>query len=67
MNRTLIYYNYSKCFTHYTERIMTIRQAKIRGEVIVQYGGWGRGVALAACLRNDIEFKKLIQTQYGRI
>ena len=35
MNRTLQYYDYSRCFAHYTERIMSIRQAKIRGEVIV--------------------------------
>lgn len=35
MNYTLKYYNYSQCFTHYTDRIMSIRQAKIRGEVIV--------------------------------
>ena len=35
MNRTLQYYDYSRCFAHYTERIMSIRQAKIHGEVIV--------------------------------
>lgn len=35
MNRPLTYYNYSQCFSHYTERIMNIRQAKIHGEVIV--------------------------------
>lgn len=35
MNRTLQYYDYSRCFAHYTERIMPIRQAKIHGEVIV--------------------------------
>lgn len=35
MNRTLKYYNYARCYAHYTERLMTIRQAKIRGEVIV--------------------------------
>ena len=35
MNLTLRFFNYSKCFAHYTDRIMTIRQAKIRGEVIV--------------------------------
>jgi putative restriction endonuclease len=28
-------YYYEKCFTHYTKRIMNIKQAKIRGEVIV--------------------------------
>ena len=31
----LSYYDYSRCFTNYTERIMSIRQAKIQGEVIV--------------------------------
>ena len=35
MNRTLKYYDYAQCFKHYTNSIMTIRQAKIRGEVIV--------------------------------
>ena len=35
MNRTLKYYNYARCYAHYTERIMSVRQAKIRGEVIV--------------------------------
>ena len=35
MNRTLKYFNYSQCYTHYTERIMNIRQAKIRGEIIL--------------------------------
>lgn len=35
MNHTLKYYNYSQCYAHYTDRIMSIRQAKIRGEVIV--------------------------------
>ena len=35
MNHTLQYYDYSRCFAHYTERIMSIRQAKIQGEVIV--------------------------------
>ena len=35
MNSTLIYYNYPQCYAHYTDRIMSIRQAKIRGEVIV--------------------------------
>ncbi len=35
LNRTLNFYNYAQCFAHYTERIMSIRQAKIRGEVIV--------------------------------
>ena len=35
MDRILQFYNYSQCFAHYTDRIMTIRQAKIRGEVIV--------------------------------
>ena len=28
-------YFYEKCFAHYTKRILNIRQAKIRGEVIV--------------------------------
>lgn len=35
MNRTLQFYDYSRCFAYYTERIMSIRQAKIQGEVIV--------------------------------
>ena len=32
---TTQYYNYSQCFAIYKERIMNIRQARIRGEVIV--------------------------------
>ena len=35
MNCTLKYYNYSQCFAHYSERIINLRQAKIRGEMIV--------------------------------
>ena len=35
MNRTLQFYNYEQCYANYTKRIMNIRQAKIRGEVIV--------------------------------
>lgn len=35
MNRTLHFYNYEQCYAHYTKRIMSIRQAKIHGEVIV--------------------------------
>ena len=35
MNLTLKYYNYAQCYAHYTDRIISIHQAKIRGEVIV--------------------------------
>ena len=35
MNRVLRFYNYDQSFAHYTKRIMSIRQSKIRGEVIV--------------------------------
>ena len=35
MNRVLKFYSYEQCFVYYTKRIMSIRQAKIRGEVIV--------------------------------
>ena len=35
MNKGLQFYNYEQCFAHYTKRIMSIRQAKIHGEVIV--------------------------------
>ena len=35
MNRELKFYNYEHCYAHYTKRIMSIRQAKIHGEVIV--------------------------------
>ena len=35
MNRTLHFYNYEQCYAHYTKRIMSIRQAKIHGEVIM--------------------------------
>ena len=35
MNKGLQFYNYEQCFAHYTKRIMSIRQAKIHGEVIL--------------------------------
>ena len=35
MNRTLQFYNYEQCYLHYAKQIMSIRQAKIHGEVIV--------------------------------
>ena len=35
MNRTLQFYNYEQCYVHYAKQIMSIRQAKIHGEVIV--------------------------------
>lgn len=34
-NRTLKYYDYAQCYAHYTDGIMSVRQAKIRDEVIV--------------------------------
>lgn len=35
MNRVFQFYNYEQCYAHYTKNIMSIRQAKIRGEVIM--------------------------------
>ena len=35
MHRVIRFYNYEQCYTHYTKRIMNIRQAKIHGERIV--------------------------------
>ena len=35
MNKLLQFYNYEQCYAYYTKRIMSIRQAKIHGEVIV--------------------------------
>ncbi len=35
MNKLLQFYNYEQCYAHYTKRILSIRQAKIHGEVIV--------------------------------
>jgi len=35
MNHDLQYYKYPDSFSHYTERIQNLRQAKIRGEIIV--------------------------------
>ena len=35
MNREIQFFNYDSCYKHYTKRIETIRQAKIRGETIV--------------------------------
>ena len=33
--KTLQFFDYEQCFAYYTKRIMNIRQAKIKGEVIV--------------------------------
>ncbi len=35
MNRYIQFFNYEQCFSHYTKRIMNIRQAKIHGETIL--------------------------------
>ena len=35
MNRVIQFFNYEQCFQHYTRQILSIRQAKIYGEVIV--------------------------------
>ena len=35
MNRVIQFFNYEQCFQHYTKQILSIRQAKIYGEVIV--------------------------------
>lgn len=35
MNREIQFFDYERCFAHYTKRIMSIRQAKINGEVIL--------------------------------
>ena len=33
--KTLLFFDYEKCFVYYAKRIMNIRQAKIRGEIIL--------------------------------
>ena len=35
MNKDLQFFDYSQCYAHYTKRIMSIKQAKINGEVIL--------------------------------
>lgn len=35
MNHVLTNYNYSQCYAQFIDRIMSLRQAKIRGELIV--------------------------------
>ena len=35
MNKVLQFYDYERCFKHYTQRIMNLRQARIHGEVIM--------------------------------
>ena len=35
MNKSLLFFDYEKCFECYAEKILNIRQAKIQGEVIV--------------------------------
>lgn len=34
MNKILRFYNFERCFRHYADCIMAMRQAKIKGEVI---------------------------------
>ncbi len=35
MNRVIQFFGYEQCYKYYTKRIMSIRQAKIHGEIIV--------------------------------
>ena len=35
MNRSIQFFDYEQCYKHYTKRIETIRQHRIRGEIIV--------------------------------
>ena len=35
MNKEIQFFDYAQCFKHYAKRIMSIRQAKINGEVIL--------------------------------
>ena len=35
MNKVLQFYDYERCFKHYTQRIMNLRQARIHGEIIM--------------------------------
>ena len=35
MNRVIQFFNYEQCFKHYTKQIMSIRQAKRNGEIIL--------------------------------
>lgn len=35
MDRIIHFFNYEQCYSYYSKRIMTIRQAKIHGETIV--------------------------------
>ena len=35
MNRVIHFFNYEQCFKHYSQMIMSIRQARIHGETIV--------------------------------
>jgi putative restriction endonuclease len=35
MNRVIQFFNYEQCFKHYTKQVISIRQAKIHGEIIV--------------------------------
>ena len=35
MNKEIQFFDYAQCYLHYTKRIMSIRQAKINGEVIL--------------------------------
>lgn len=35
MNRVIQFFSYEQCFKHYTKQVISIRQAKIHGEIIV--------------------------------
>lgn len=59
MNRTLHYYNYEQCYAHYTKRIMSIRQAKIHGEVIV-----AKPVLLLALI-DGVEFGEFTDNRFA--
>lgn len=50
MSHILVYYDYSLCFAYYTERILSIRQAKIQGELIV-----AKPVLMLADMPTDIK------------
>lgn len=67
----LNFYFYDKCFNYYTKRIMDIRQAKIRGEVIV-----AKPVLLLAIIdgigsnvfsKNEFPLTEWLQSRYNML
>lgn len=61
-------YFYEKCFVHYSKRIMNIRQAKIRGEVIVAKPvlllAIIKGIDSEVFVKNEFKLTEWLESKY---